>query len=266
MAGKSVLDKAESFARRVLQRLGAKVDSKLGSEDRQTLSPSEVGALTARLEAVIEANLREDKNKIKRVAPNLFKVLFTYEETSRLNTQYIEALGNELRALVYEYVNNRRYEILGGVKVETGSDLFAKSTVIKARFEGDEDLPEAAAAASAPNTQGEAGPARSSTQNRLIILSRQGGQDYRLDLKKEGAPACLGRVAGNAVRIDDASISRLHCSFALRSNGEIVVSDLGSSNGTYVNGEILNSNEARALKQGDTVKAGDVSLTVSEII
>lgn len=265
MAGKSVLDKAESFARRVLQRLGAKVDSKLGSEDQHTLSPVEVGALTARIEAAIEANLREDKNKIKRVAPNRFKVLFTYEETSRLNTQYIEALGNELRAMVYEYINNRRYEILGGVKIETGNDLFAKNTVIKTSFEGDEDSPAADPAATATK-QGDSPPVRSSTQNRLVILSTGGGGSYRIDLKKDGAPAYVGRVAGNAVKIDDASISRMHCSFALRSNGDIVVSDLGSSNGTYLNGDILNPNEARPVKQGDVVKAGDVELTVGEII
>ena len=63
----SMLDKAESLARRILERLGSKVDSKLGSSD-QTLSPSEVGALTSRIERVIEAsrNAPEWRNPLWR--------------------------------------------------------------------------------------------------------------------------------------------------------------------------------------------------------
>ena len=139
------------------------------------LSPREVGALTARLEAAIEANLREDKNKIKRVAPNLFKVLFTYEETSRLNTQYIEALGNELRALIYEYVNNRRYEILGGVKVETGSDLFAKTRNKEdSRRRG---FAEATLSARSQESRSETGW---NAQPRTLLFFSKGGQEYGL--------------------------------------------------------------------------------------
>jgi hypothetical protein len=79
----SVLDKAESLARRILERLGSKVDAKSAGE--HTLSPREVGELTSRIERVIEASLREDAKGVKRVAPNRFKILFTYEENSRLN-------------------------------------------------------------------------------------------------------------------------------------------------------------------------------------
>jgi pSer/pThr/pTyr-binding forkhead associated (FHA) protein len=85
-------------------------------------------------------------------------------------------------------------------------------------------------------------------------------------LKVGSQPVCIGRAAGNRIRIDDTSISRVHCSFALRSNAEIVLADLNSSNGTLVNDEQLNPNEARAIQQGDEITFGDIHLTVIEII
>lgn len=256
----SVLDKAESFARRVLERLGSKMDSKLGSENKETLSPREVGELTSRIERVIEASLREDADGVKRVAPNRYKILFTYEETSRLNTGYIEALAVELRATIFEYINNRRYETLAPIQVETGRDLFAKLTVIKPGFEGDDEEAQLKGAAEVLQK-----PVDPKSENRTIRLKASDGRSFTFELRPEGAPAYIGRAAGNAVRIDDPSISRMHCSIALRTSGDIVISDLGSSNGTSTNGKPLASHEARPLNLDDAVLVGDVKLTVAEI-
>ena len=135
----SVLDKAENLARRILERLGSKVDSKLSSDDKATLNPRVIGDLTSRIERVIESNLQNDERGIRRIAPNRFKVLFTYEETSNLSAQYIEAVGKELTPTVFEYINNRRYATRGPVEVEAGQDVFAKTMIVKASFDGDKD-------------------------------------------------------------------------------------------------------------------------------
>jgi hypothetical protein len=261
----SVLDKAEGFARRVLERLGAKADSRTATEKQETFSPREIGDLTSRIERVIENSLVEDKQGIKRVAPNHFKILFTYEETSRLNTQYIEALAIEMKVVVFEYINNRRYETRGPVMVETGRDLFAKVTVIKPSFDAT-DPSQKPGVGTLPESVTQSGQAdKVAGDARSLELRNADGQSYQVRLRAGAAPAYIGRVAGNAVRIDDSSISRMHCSIALRSNGEIVVADLGSSNGTFVNGQILSLNEARAVKAGDTIKVGDITLTVANL-
>jgi septum formation topological specificity factor MinE len=261
----SVLDKAEGFARRVLERLGAKADSRTATEKQQTFSPREIGDLTSRIERVIENSLKEDKHGTKRVAPNHFKILFTYEETSRLNTQYIEALATELKAVIFEYINNRRYETRGPVMVETGRDLFAKVTVIKPGFDAT-DPSQKPGVGSLPETATQGGKAsKQAGDAHSLELRGADGRSHRVQLRAGAAPAYIGRVAGNAVRIDDPSISRMHCSIALRGNGEIVVADLGSSNGTFVNGQLLPANEARAVKAGDTIKVGDIALTVADI-
>jgi hypothetical protein len=259
----SILDKAESFARRVLERLGSKVDSKLAPDKQQTLSPREVGELTSRIERMIESSLREDKRGVKRVAPNRFSVLFTYEESSRLNMQYIEALAAELKATIFEYINNRRYEIRGPLDVTTGRDLFGKATVIKVAFEDDIEALKPAPAPAAPVAAAQ--PATTSASARIVSLGDDAGRTHKIELKPGGAPAYIGRAAGNTLRIDDPSLSRIHCSVALRATGEVVISDLGSSNGTLVNGRPLGANEAHALNAEDVIMVGDVRLVVSDL-
>lgn len=253
----SALDKAESLAKQVLERLGSKVDAKLTSGNEQNLKPHVIGDLASRIEHVVESNLEEDEHGVRRIAPNRFKVLFTYEETSALSPQYIEAVSKELTATVFEYINNRRYVTRGPIEVEAGRDLFAKATTVKASFHSDKDQPESAA---------QAGPRTSAAGSKSVCVNSADGRSYRVELKPEGAPAYIGRAAGNAVRMDDPSVSRLHCSLSLRSSGRVVIADLGSVNGTYVNGQLLGLDEARLLNTGDVIGVGDFKLTVSEIV
>ena len=254
-AGDNVLDKAETLARRILERLGSNVDSKLASKDQSSLNPHHIGELASRIERVIEAELKADEQGVRRIAPNRFKVLFTYEETSKLTPQYIEAVGKELTGTVFEYINNRRYTTRGPVEVTADRDLFSKNTVVKATFDGDSEQQ-----VEAPKS----GTIRSAGSKRIIFVSGE-GRRYDVDLKAEGAPAFIGRAAENVVRIDDTSVSRLHSSISLRSDSNVVVADVGSANGTFVNDQLLARDEARTLKEGDVVQVGEFKLTVSQI-
>ncbi len=85
---------------------------------------------------------------------------------------------------------------------------------------------------------------------RLIL--RRGpnpGQVYPLDQ----FPYTMGRDPGNQLSIEGAGVSRQHAQLSL-SGEALVVEDLGSSNGTYVNGERLTA--ARRLAPGDRVTLG----------
>jgi transcriptional regulator with GAF, ATPase, and Fis domain len=73
----------------------------------------------------------------------------------------------------------------------------------------------------------------------------------RLEIDKQ---ATLGRSSEADLQLVDGKVSRQHCRFTVR-DGRLEVEDLGSHNGTYVNGERLAS--ARALGAGDEVAVGD---------
>jgi FHA domain/Protein of unknown function (DUF3662) len=253
----SVLDRAEQLARRVLERLGSKVDSKLGGSADAALSHREVGDLTSRIEREIEANLRTDREGVKRLAPNHIRVGFTYERATQMSEEYLNALAKELKGAAYEFIANRRYSTLAPLKVEAASDLFAKSTVIKAQFDGE---PEPATVASKQTASPP--PSRS---EKILLLQDSGGRSFRVTLKANAAPATIGRTAGNAVQLEDQSVSRMHSSLTLKATGQVVIADLGSANGTTVNGQPLSASEARPLNKGDRLGVGDLRLTLVEI-
>lgn len=64
----------------------------------------------------------------------------------------------------------------------------------------------------------------------------------------------LGRSPNNEVVINDLEISRRHAQIAWRGNGA-TIEDLGSTNGTFVNGQRANS--VTALQHGDKIELGD---------
>lgn len=65
-------------------------------------------------------------------------------------------------------------------------------------------------------------------------------------------PVVIGRGSASSVRIDDPGLSRRHCRISLTPQG-LLCQDLGSSNGTFVNGEQINQ---RFLRPGDEVTIG----------
>jgi transcriptional regulator with GAF, ATPase, and Fis domain len=73
----------------------------------------------------------------------------------------------------------------------------------------------------------------------------------RLEIEEK---ATLGRSSDADLQLVDGKVSRLHCCFTVR-EGRLQVEDLGSHNGTFVNGEKLTA--ARALGAGDEVAVGD---------
>ena len=69
----------------------------------------------------------------------------------------------------------------------------------------------------------------------------------------------VGRVPQAQVFLDDESVSRRHAEIARGAAGFLVV-DLGSANGTHLNGEPLAPNEPAPLQSGDSIQFGVVEL------
>ena len=68
-----------------------------------------------------------------------------------------------------------------------------------------------------------------------------------------------GRNTEATLFLDDITVSRHHASFAV-AEGRLRVRDLGSTNGTYVNGELVDEAE---LRPGDEVSIGRFHLVVA---
>ena len=68
----------------------------------------------------------------------------------------------------------------------------------------------------------------------------------------------VGRSRTCQIHIPETTVSRQHARLTSSSLGEVTVEDLGSSNGTFVNGEKIEGR--RRLVDGDQVLVGDAEL------
>jgi len=84
------------------------------------------------------------------------------------------------------------------------------------------------------------------------------GQSFSL-----GDRVRLGRAEGNEIRLADRRVSRHHAVLEHVGHGYLIT-DQGSSNGTYVNG--MRISQPTALHSGDTITIGNTQFTIlSEI-
>jgi pSer/pThr/pTyr-binding forkhead associated (FHA) protein len=74
----------------------------------------------------------------------------------------------------------------------------------------------------------------------------------------EAGSTAVGRGTDSAVFLDDITVSRVHAVLERRDDGSWFVRDVGSLNGTYVNGEQV---EETKLASGDEVQIGKFKLT-----
>lgn len=83
----------------------------------------------------------------------------------------------------------------------------------------------------------------------LVVLAGTNlGEMYKI----EGPETVVGRAMSAQLRLNDDGISRRHCR-VLSIGGRVIIEDLGSANGTLVNGEMIQHQE---LKEGDKIRLG----------
>src|ERR1041385_5507304 len=88
---------------------------------------------------------------------------------------------------------------------------------------------------------------------KLVLLSAgMTGRTHELKVDK----TTIGRVEDNTFQISEPSVSSHHCEILLRGS-DVVVRDLNSTNGTYINGE--RTTEA-VLKPGQILRLGQIEL------
>ena len=159
-------------------------------------------------------------------APNHFTITLGPDD----HAQFAEIEEGLLRALGDEARNHAReegYVFMGPVEVllKRDDELGVGSFGLSARFK--------------EGAGGSAGGSLVTDDGRRFPLADQ--------------PVTIGRATDAGVRISDTSVSRRHAELRPTAGGWSVV-DLGSTNGTRVNGAPITE---RALADGDTITVGD---------
>jgi pilus assembly protein CpaF len=93
-----------------------------------------------------------------------------------------------------------------------------------------------------------------------VVITDEGGARRRLDVTKP--ELTIGRVQGNDVILGKRNVSKQHARLIMK-QGQAVIVDLNSTNGTWVNGRKLTA--PHALKPGDKIYIADFILTLEQI-
>ena len=92
---------------------------------------------------------------------------------------------------------------------------------------------------------------------KLVVLST-GMAGRTLELKVD--KTTIGRVEDNTFQIAEPSVSSHHCEIFLRGS-EIVVKDLNSTNGTFINGQKILEG---VLKSGQVLRLGQIEIRLED--
>ena len=89
----------------------------------------------------------------------------------------------------------------------------------------------------------------------LVVLDDSGNPKEKISITRE--PVVIGRLSNSDVVLSDSNVSRRHAELK-RDGSEWVIVDLGSTNGTLVNGKLAREHR---LSDGDRLTIGTSEMT-----
>jgi Protein of unknown function (DUF3662)/FHA domain len=173
----------------------------------------------------------------RTLVPNDFVVEIAQSDHDRLDV-YAESLSVELANLARDYAKEQGYSFVGPVRVRfegvpdlaTGTFRIQSGVIRGSTIEGGEIRQPASDLPRAPGA-GFAG------QPRLLVTgpNERGGTDQRT-YELQTPVTLLGRGTDCDLRLVDPGVSRHHAELRVE-NDQVVLVDLSSTNGTFVNGQ-----------------------------
>jgi len=206
------------------ERLERLVEGTLAKPFRSNLQPVEIGRRLTR-----EMDLHRRVGVRGLIAPNAFAVTLAPADVERFSN-FIDALSRELSDAAREHAKNEGYLFVGPVEVE----IFEGSTLKPGRFTVEAEVRE---------------DADGGFLAELVLTDGR-----RVQIGSE--PLVIGRLPECGVVLADSNVSRRHAELR-RSGDSVVLTDLGSTNGTRVNGAPIRE---RVLVSGDEVSVGSTRL------
>lgn len=201
------------------RRLERMVEGAFARAFRGELQPIELGRRLTR-----EMDLHRAVSVRGLVAPNVFEVVLSEDDYERFEG-FLEALNKELVEAGRAHARSEGYTFLGPVVVEIASD----PALPRSTFEIASNVVE--------NTE---------TTTAWIVLPN----DRRIGVGSE--PVTIGRMPDCTVPLADPNVSRHHAEIR-RDGDRVYLIDLGSTNGTRVNGVLVHQ---RQLADGDVIAVG----------
>jgi hypothetical protein len=214
------------------RRLGGLVEGLFSKTFRSGVQPVE---LAKRVIKEMDAGRTVGVNEVW--APNHYEIALSTEDHERLE-QAEAAIARELGTVIRDNASERGWGLVGPPEVEFAVDEHLRKGDFRCTaslVEGPEPMQPAAA----PTPW---------------LVVREDGRERTVELR--GEVATIGRLPGCEVTLKDRGASRRHAQIRLK-DGVATITDLGSTNGTEVNGHPV---QTATLDDGDRVTIGTTVL------
>lgn len=169
----------------------------------------------------------------RTVVPNEFTLELSAPDYEQVQAWGEEALAEEIVATATEHATRQRYTFVGPVSVTFAED----PTLDQGRF-----------TVRSATVRGAVAPAAAAAPSQRHPIVDIDGQRYLLT----GTVTVIGRGSDADIIVDDPGVSRKHLEIRITPDG-VVATDLGSTNGTYVEGHKIT---AATLMDGNTLTLG----------
>jgi hypothetical protein len=237
----SALRKFEEFMENVVE----------GSVARLFRNPVQPAEIAKRLERAMESH---QSIGVKRViVPSIYRAYLHTQDYAAFEPMRAD-IEREMAAYLSELAEERNFTLLEHPRVQLLEDPAVPNRSIQVVAE----------MASAPGDEvtqilsaTTALPAVPQQQRALLHMNTAGGPH---SMPIESTTVSIGRGLSNDIIVEDSRVSRHHAQLRYR-NRQFWLADLGSTNGTFLNGERVSES---ALKDGDSISLGGLELTFRE--
>jgi hypothetical protein len=247
-------------AKSIEQRLEGLVEGFFTKVFRSGLQPVEVGR---RILREMAGGKTVSVNRI--YAPNEFRVSMSADDYTKFS-QMEAGLQREFSELVIEQAKQSRWNLMGVPRITFHEDesMGRGELRVEASLTADPDAP-ARVYTRAPESGGPpaTGAVSADTASRLglqssgarlIVTDDSGAETETISITKDSV--VIGRMSTNDVVLSDPNVSRRHAELR-RAGGRWMLIDLGSTNGTSVNGKLAREHE---LAHGDRLMFGSTKI------
>ena len=185
--------------------------------------------------------------------PNVYRITVSaddYERLSQLEGKLVEELeifvGEAARQRGWSLPDSPRVSFATDAKLGAGEFRITAEAVSLRKSEAAEPEPVASAPTRAPEPPR---PQRRSTGPAVLVLLDDDKPVKTIPIERR---VRIGRQADNDLVVVDPGVSRHHAE-VINSSGTCTLHDLGSTNGTYVNGAVASEH---VLREGDRISLG----------
>jgi pSer/pThr/pTyr-binding forkhead associated (FHA) protein len=259
------------FVRGILTKLGEMFDRLTGRNWKPSSSLA-ASQLIEKLKTLLDAEANDLGEKGKFV-PHHIQLKMQWDKFSTDAAQSLKKLETELLTAAIDHINDRRYHTYAPMQLEIKPDYFTEGVKLSASFDkfADESEVESEVNVTVPDLKNIVIPSQEDEivepEKEIFIASFTAGNQLK-QVELAFSPKerkSVGRTKENDLCIDDKSVSKLHAALVLDGDGQLMVADTGSTNGTFVNGGRIAYGKAIQLKEADKLGFGAIEVELRHI-